>query len=322
MPARSTQVRIQAPCRIHLGLLSVQEFRGHRFGGAGVMLDEPVTEVLAHRSARPRVKGLFADRSARFIEAWQQYTGIDEPVRLEVAQAPPEHVGLGLGTQLGMSIATALDELFDRSDEGVEQRAESVGRGRRSAVGAHGFNKGGLIVDGGKRDGEPLGKLAAHVELPDDWHVVLVRAKEQQGLAGKAERRAFRDLSHTSKRHPAEALHATLYDELLPAARQGDFQGFGQAVYRYGLQAGELFADSQGGPFLNETVAQFVEYCRSHQVTGVGQSSWGPTVFCWFESKSAAEAFAADLAGTKWPNLAAEMTVSAVSRSGAQITVS
>ena len=305
-----------------LGLLSVQPFRGHRFGGVGVMLDEPALELTARRSERFHIGGLFADRSARFLEAWQQHTGIHEPVGLEVSQAPPEHVGLGLGTQLGMSIAAALDTLFDRADVSVQQRAASVGRGLRSAVGAHGFQHGGFIVDGGKSDDASLGKLAAHVELPEAWHIVLVRAQHQQGLAGTAEVRAFRDLSSVSQHGQTEALYATLHEELLPAARQGDFKQFGRAVYRYGLQAGELFADSQGGPFLDDTVARFVDYCRCRDVEGVGQSSWGPTVFCWFDSQSAAEGFLSDLAAAKGPNLAAETTVSAVSRGGAQIKVS
>jgi beta-RFAP synthase len=305
-----------------LGLLSVQEFQGRRFGGAGVMLDQPAVELSVYRSARNQIGGFFAERSAQFVEAWRRYTGIREPVQLEVTKAPPEHVGLGLGTQLGMSVAAALDELFDRSDVAVEARAESVGRGLRSAVGAHGFHRGGLIVDGGKCDDEPLGKLSGQVELPHDWHVVLVRTKKHQGLAGTSEVQAFRQLSDSSNCGKFEELYATLFHELLPAARQGNFRLFGQAVYRYGLQAGEMFADSQGGPFLNDSVARFVEYCRSNGVHGVGQSSWGPTVFCWFDSKNAAEQFSSHLLTAKEPNLEAEISVSAVSRRGALVTVS
>ena len=35
----------------------------------------------------------------------------------------------------------------------------------------------------------------------------------------------------------------------------------------------------QGGPFASEEIGRLVDALRDHGVDGVGQSSWGPTVF-------------------------------------------
>jgi predicted sugar kinase len=68
-------------------------------------------------------------------------------------------------------------------------------------------------------------------------------------------------------------------DELTAAVAWKDCAAFGDAVYRFGRLAGECFATAQGGPFANADTEKLVEAIRDHGVPGVGQSSWGPTVF-------------------------------------------
>jgi predicted sugar kinase len=67
--------------------------------------------------------------------------------------------------------------------------------------------------------------------------------------------------------------------EMLPAIESSDCGAFGDAVYRFGRLAGECFSAVQGGPFADHETARLVEALREHGVNGVGQSSWGPTVF-------------------------------------------
>ena len=319
MVENHTAVRIQAPCRIHLGLLSVRPDNGRCFGGAGVMLREPALQVTMEPAASDSFVGSLASRARKFVARWRSCTGIQTPVAVQIHAAPPQHVGLGLGTQLGLSIATGLDRLFDRHSTLVE-RARSVGRGLRSAVGAHGFERGGLIIEHGKQNGEDLGELAVHVPLPEDWHVLLVRAQGSQGLAGSAEIQAFASLEDGSAAAHRGELRALLFDDLLPAAVAQNFGEFSEAVFHYGLRAGEMFASAQGGPFQNPSIADLVAYCRDHGVRGVGQSSWGPTVFCWFPSRMAAEHFRTQHL-ERLPNLKADFTLTTASRQGARIVI-
>ena len=279
------------------------------------MLEQPVTEMVVRRADQDSFRGIAADRIRQFVGRWRQHTGISDPVSCEVTAVPPQHVGLGVGTQLGMSVAWGLDSLFGRDEVSLAETALSVGRGHRSAVGAYGFRRGGLIIDDGKSDEDTLGQLRERIELPETWCVALVRLAGVAGLSGSAELAAFATLPPVSA-DLKQRLRRELHDRLVPAARNGDFESFSESVYQYGYSAGECFAANQGGPFLCSAIAEFVSFCRDVGVPGIGQSSWGPTVYCWFPTSEAADVFVHDRLN-KLPNFDAEVVVSSVSRRGA-----
>ena len=104
--------------------------------------------------------------------------------------------------------------------------------------------------------------------------------------------------------------------QLVPAAVQGDFTQLSQAIYDYGYAAGMAFVAEQGGPFNGRRVTQLVEYCRSQGVRGVGQSSWGPTVFSLHQDREHADAFASHLR----EELGAEVVIAKTQNRGAKIT--
>jgi beta-RFAP synthase len=152
------------------------------------------------------------------------------------------------------------------------------GRGQRSAVGTHGFLHGGLIVDAGRAKGERLGRLAQQCPLPEDWRFVLVRGSAATGLSGQAEAAAI-DALPPIPEDGFQRLQKLVETQLLPAARAADWASFGEALYAYGLQAGNYFAPAQGGPFASTAISERVELIRSLGIPGVGQSSWGPTLY-------------------------------------------
>lgn len=316
----SASVRITAPSRIHFGLLSLRSSENHpderRFGGAGVMVDQPNTEIVVCKAEKTTVSGPLSERVHRFIELWAESTGIAPAVDCRVLSNSPEHVGLGLGTQLGLSLAWALDSLYGREDIELEERALSVGRGNRSAVGTYGFRDGGLIIDAGKTRHQSLGELRERIELPEDWCLLLARPEGRVGLAGQDEVTAFDTLPSVSDELHT-ILRRELHDRLVPAARSGDFETFAESVYQYGYSAGECFSANQGGPFTSPDIAEFVDYCRDVGVPGVGQSSWGPTVFGWFPHRAAAESFISNHLGN-FANFQANAVVTSISRRGAR----
>jgi predicted sugar kinase len=53
---------------------------------------------------------------------------------------------------------------------------------------------------------------------------------------------------------------------------------------------GAYFAPMQGGPFVSATVAKVLERLAAQGVTGLGQSSWGPTGFAFAASEADGEA--------------------------------
>lgn len=59
--------------------------------------------------------------------------------------------------------------------------------------------------------------------------------------------------------------------------------------------AGQLFSRYQGGLYNGPDVATAVECARRIGLRGIGQSSWGPTVFGFAESQSLAQRYATQL---------------------------
>jgi predicted sugar kinase len=145
-------------------------------------------------------------------------------------------------------------------------------------VGTYGFVQGGLIVEQGKLPGEPISPLDCRIDLPAPWRFVLVRPQGLAGLAGDDEAAAMAGLPAI----PAtmtEQLIAEVRDRLVPAAATGDFPSFAASLFRYGRQSGQCFAARQGGPYNGLVLTRLVEQIRELGAEGVGQSSWGPTLF-------------------------------------------
>jgi beta-RFAP synthase len=285
-------LHVRAPCRLHFGMIGFGHADRPQFGGVGVMVEPPNVEVSITPAAQFAASGALVDRTKRFVEAATQVWGVTNlpPCEIRVS-SPPDHVGLGVGTQLGLAIAAGLRRFLRLPARPVEALAEDIGRGLRSAVGTHGFQYGGLIVDAGHVPGQSLGKLARRVAIPEDWRFVLVCRASERGLAGRNESEAFSRLPTVPDDVTRELWRIT-NDELIPALERRDCQEFGDAVYRYGRLAGECFAAVQGGAFASPAIAGLVESVRSSGVLGVGQSSWGPTVFAICPSETDAEALA------------------------------
>jgi predicted sugar kinase len=66
---------------------------------------------------------------------------------------------------------------------------------------------------------------------------------------------------------------------MLPALAEADLEAFGESLYDFNARAGEAFAGVQGGVYSGPRVAECVAFLRGEGVRGVGQSSWGPTVY-------------------------------------------
>jgi predicted sugar kinase len=151
-----------------------------------------------------------------------------------------------------------------------------------------------LIVEQGKLASEPISPLDCRVELPAAWRFVLVRPAGLVGLAGEDEMAAIDGLPAIP---PAitEQLIAEARDHLVPAAATGDFAAFALSLYRYGHQSGLCFAARQGGAYNGPVLTRLIEQLRNLGAAGVGQSSWGPTLFAVQPDQGTAEQLAARL---------------------------
>ncbi len=289
--------RVTAPGRLHFGLFNVPvEPHGPRrsFGGVGLMIEQPGIVVTARPAETWQFEGLLASRAQMFALRFMESLPEAErrPYQVLVERASPEHTGLGVGTQLGLAAVCALAHEVGLNELNATDLAQRIGRGERSAIGVHGFERGGLIVEPGKLPGEDISPLLTRVELPDEWRVVVFSPASSGPWHGNRERQAFATAHSAS---PTDALCRIALLDLVPAAISEDLDGFGDAVHEFNRLAGEPFASSQGGTYASPETAELIAAIRGTHVRGVGQSSWGPAVFaivgCQAEAESVLQRF-------------------------------
>ncbi len=284
-------VRVHAPCRLHFGMFSFGHADRPQFGGVGMIVEPPAVDVTISPSPAFAARGALPERVVEIVDTLVELWKLGGAPACEVhVEAPRNHTGLGVGTQLGLAVAVGMRRFLELRPIPVPHLANALGRGARSAIGTIGFEHGGLIVDGGGYPGQ-LFRPFLRQTLPSDWRVVLICSREQQGFTGELEADAFARLPPVPESVTAELQRIT-YEELTLAVAWKDCAAFGDAVYRFGRLAGECFAPVQGGPFANAVTAKLVEAIRDYGVAGVGQSSWGPTVFAVRANDDEAQALA------------------------------
>ncbi|GAA5510821.1 hypothetical protein Rcae01_06331 [Novipirellula caenicola] len=274
--------------RLHFGLLDTAK----PFGGVGVMVDDPITEVVARRADAFQGPLVAADRVRGVAERYRQQFQLDAlpACQIEIVRRPPAHTGLGTGTQLAMAVAEAISQLLhpERTDPRTAFRIAD--RGRRSAVGIHGYRHGGLIYEDADNAAE-LNPIKQRIEVPSQWCVAILRPiQETTTISGDVELDQFAKLPATTSQQ-REHFRYLITTQLLPAIEKGDFDAFSEAVHRYNRDSGLLFEAVQNGPYNGVAVSSLVDFLRSNGVTGVGQSSWGPSVFAWFATREDAQQF-------------------------------
>lgn len=282
-----TRLKIRTPSRLHFGLLGWGEHARRQFGGVGLMTEDPGLEIHFEKARRWEAAGPASDRALAIATEvalkLNQEGHTVEPLRIETIRVPEAHVGLGVGTQLSLAVARALTELADLTDTPVETLARLTGRGRRSGIGIHGFERGGLIVDGGRREGNTIPIRLAREVFPAHWSILIVVPATAPGLHGVEEVQAFQTLPPMPEAQTDRLCRLVLLG-LLPAVVENDLSTFGSALNEIQHVVGKAFAAIQGGRYAAPQSEAVV--CRMTQMGlhGVGQSSWGPALYGFSEA--------------------------------------
>lgn len=285
--AVARRVRVTAPARLHLGFLDLHGGLGRRFGSLGLTLDGIATRLTVARADATSVTGVGETRrAARVAGALGQALGLP-PVAAAIEEAIPAHAGLGSGTQLALALGVAAGHLAGRP---LEPRAvaRALERGARSGIGIGAFEQGGFLLDGGRaEDGEPP-PVVARLPFPDAWRLLLVLDPDREGLHGAGETGAFRSLPPFPEALAGELCRRVVM-QLLPGLATADLAAVGAAVAEIQRRVGDHFAPAQGGRFTSPAVAEVLAWLESAGVTGIGQSSWGPTGFAFLGDEGTAK---------------------------------
>lgn len=285
--------RVRAPGRLHLGFLDPSGSIGRRFGSLGLVIDgfETVVELGAAEHAEFSAEGRAAEaelgRAREHLAELQRASGAHAPLHLHLSAVLPAHAGFGSGTQLALAIGRAFATLHGL-DLSTLEIARLLGRGLRSGVGIAGFDRGGLLLDGGPgEDGTPA-PLLARLDLPADWRVLLLLDPARRGLSGTDEKAALARLAPFARENAAAVCHEVLM-RVLPGAASADFGSFAAGVARVQELVGGHFAPAQGGSaYASPAVARACEWIARHSPAATGQSSWGPTGFAFLPSAAVA----------------------------------
>ena len=281
------RVIVESPARLHFGLLDLRGSLGRMFGGIGAPAPAITTRVSVARAETLRASGPDADRAVEFARRFLTCHGLTVGADVRVERAIPSHTGLGSGTQLALCIARALAELYGIQAT-VPELAMAAGRARRSAVGTWIFAGGGFVLEGGRRQNDDrVAPLLARLTFPSSWRCVVAIPDARPGVSGAAETAAFATLASPPE-HEVERVSHLVLMAMLPSIVDGDLVTFGRALTEVQRLNGGWFAAAQGGMFVPGETTTLVRRMLDWGVAGVGQSSWGPTVYGVVEGDDAA----------------------------------
>jgi len=277
------RITVKTGCRLHLGFLDLTGDLGRLYGSIGVSLENPGTIITAEKSRRLIVvhsnnsEKSILDVVARFSRHYQ----LQPATKIHLVDGIPRHSGLGSGTQLALAVATALARMFD-IDASVREISCIMDRGKRSGVGIACFEGGGFIVDSGRKNasrdavGGPPSIVFRH-DFPTDWCFVIAIPEVQKGLFGRDEENAMSNLNPSRK--ISEEICRLTQMKLLPALIDRDIVEFGEALTEIDMRTGMYFEQTQGGIYREAITKDLVRFMLECGVYGVGQSSWGPTIY-------------------------------------------
>ena len=281
------KIEISTPARLHLGFIDMHGGVGRKFGSVGIALDAPRLKLEITPAEALDIRGADEGRISRLVEAFDKHYKVQSRCNIHIKQTIPAHQGLGSGTQTALAIGRGLASLHGLTLESVEI-ANCLGRGRRSGIGIYAFDYGGVLVDAGIKD-DKLPALIFHRPFPSTWRILLITTKGQDGFHGADERAAFEQLPQFSK-SCAGALSRTVLMKLMPAVVEQDFANFTQAVYKLQRTMKSYFSSVQEQKISRFNSIKLLEYLNKQCIKGIGQTSWGPTVFSIMENQTQAEA--------------------------------
>ncbi len=283
----SHQATVTTTARLHLGFLDPSGRGRCPFGSFGVSLDRPCTRLTLRRAETLEVGGPERERAERYLKLIAASFRFPKAFALNVEEAIPPHAGLGSGTQLALSVGSAFAALGGLRLDAWDI-AMRLGRGTRSGIGIATFALGGVVLDSGPHGGQ-LPQLVSRLPFPAEWRVLLILDANAQGLAGVSETAAFDQLPDFPESE-TEEIHRRILKVALPALARTDFATFCRQVGYLQAAMGAYFAPLQGGPYTSPAVSDVLAWLSAKRLTGIGQSSWGPTGFAFLPSEAEGEA--------------------------------
>ncbi|RAP53202.1 MAG: hypothetical protein BZ138_01560 [Methanosphaera sp. rholeuAM270] len=288
-------MEIQTSARLHLSLIDLNGSEGRLDGGIGITLEEPYLNIGCEEHHKNKItfnkdvdvqnKTAYESKIIDAANKMKQFLNVDANYHFKINNIYPMHHGLGLGTQLALSIAKLISESHNVHLSTIEL-ARIIERGGTSGIGVYSFDNGGIIIDGGhkkvlKKDFLPSSvskvsppPLIARYDFPKEWNIILAYPRDSSGASGSNEVNIFQKYSPISLQDVQYISYLTLM-KLMPAILEKDIQSFADAVNKIqsiGFKKIERNLQS------NQT-DNLINNMKKLDIPAVGMSSFGPTCF-------------------------------------------
>ncbi len=289
-------MEIETSARLHLSLIDLNGLEGRLDGGIGITLEKPSltiecseswddTRIIYDDNVNVQNRELYESKIIDASNKMKEYLKIDTNYSFKINEIYPIHQGLGLGTQLALSIAKLI-ACSNNVELNVIDLAKIIQRGGTSGIGVYSFDRGGLLIDGGhnksiKKDYLPSSAskvapppLIARYNFPKDWNIILATPNIPQGASGKKEVNIFQKYSPIKINDVERISYLTLM-KLMPAIVEEDLENFGDSVNK--IQ--ELGFKKVEKQLQDARINNLLDNMKELGIPCVGMSSFGPTCF-------------------------------------------
>ena len=279
------KVIINAPARLHLGFYNFIE-DNTLYGGLGVAIEKPFVEVVVEKSDKLTVENKTGVNVDDVIENVVERLDVRN-VKFTIRNIIPRHIGLGSTTQLALALALGTTRLY-KLEYNIRELAVLLGRGYVSGIGIGVFERGGLVIDSGRKcekeelqpvkTPDDLPYVIARYSMPKNWYFIIIVPDNIRGLREEEEQPILRKPRKPSK-DTQYKLYSTLLLEFIPSIVRRDIIGFGKALTKIQYITGEYFSNYQENIFCCRESEEIAKLLMTYGSYGVGQSSWGPAIY-------------------------------------------
>ncbi|MEM1898475.1 MAG: hypothetical protein QXD36_05235 [Sulfolobales archaeon] len=272
-------IEVRAGYRLHLGFYRFYD-NPYIYGSLGVSVEEPHISVLVRSSPILKVR-CDTKLCEELVVATARLLNIRD-VEVEVSGYLSHHVGLGSRTRILLTTYLALTNYLGVEAD-VGRVINLLGGRKISGVGIYSFFYGNLVVDSGLNVNDAsmhYPKLLYLYEVPGNWYLIIVLPEGFKGLSEVEEVSIIRNV----EAFPKQELLYKEFVRLLTSLSLRDFNIFTNALSRIQELTGEYFSKYQGGVFAHDISEELATVMRSEGVRGIGQSSWGPTIYGFTDS--------------------------------------
>ena len=282
---KKNTIQIISAARLHFGFLEINsDYPNNSFGGIGLSIDKFYTKIKVKKNIKIKIKGKSLNKASLFLNTFCRKMNIKPNFFLNIEKLSPQHIGLGSGTQLALSIGTAVSNL-NNLNLNIEKIGKILNRSYRSEVGLINFKYGGFLIDLKIKN-----KFFTNIDkvfFPEDWKIILIKDLKQ-GLHGKNEIDAFKKTKKFPKINNIRLTDLVLL-KIYPSLIENNFNEFSKTITKLQNIMGNYFNVLQGGRFSSPAVSSVLSFLEKENILGYGQTSWGPSGFAFFPNIKKAE---------------------------------